>query len=162
MNDFAIRLWDSENQKMIYINDLYFFKEHGIHTIGDDGNNPRFKKRAMLASSYYDKKNNIRLYENDIVEIYYGFEKEYTDIGIVQLTEHKGWATESAQTCAYYKEIYDFLEKWHYVKIGDVYSNPEIIPQYRKTIEEKREASKRAKEMKCLMKLKAKYDGVEV
>jgi hypothetical protein len=156
MKDLAIRVWDSEEKKMIYIDDLYFFKDNSIHTMGENGNNNRFKEPIMLASPYYDKMNNVRLYENDIVECYYC--RDQKGIGIVEMDNYRdrGWIISKSGT---WESMYDFLGKNHYIKIGDIYSNPEIIPNYRKKLKEQAETEKREKELQCLMKLKAKYEN---
>jgi hypothetical protein len=155
MKDFAVRVWDSDEKKMIYITDLYFFKEQGIHTIGKNGNNNRFKDPIMLASPHWDKKNDARLYENDVVECFYCRESE--GYGVVRLDDHHGWVVEKARSCTW-QDMYDFLERHYFVKVGDIYSNPDIIPAYKKQLKEKDEADKREKELRCLEELKAKYE----
>jgi len=151
MKDLAIRMWNSNDKKMVYIDDLYFFEEESIHEFEDGGYFGGYTEPPMIASPYYDV--DIRLYENDIVEVFFCGKSE--GLGVVKLDSTRSWIVEKFGT---WSEMYNFHGRYKYVKIGDIYSNPEIIPNYKKQLKEKAQAEERERELRCLEKLKEKYE----
>jgi len=163
MKDFAVRIWDSKNKKMVVVTDLTLDTFYKLHT----GNN---EDDPMLASPYYDK-NGERLFENDIMV--YHYDNDVVSYDIVQLDEYKGWVAYDVRHNNKWK-LGDFtrpgiFDSWEpirensikYERVGNVYSHPNLISDHIKEYQEKEEAEKREKELQCLMKLKAKYECVE-
>ena len=58
MREIKFRFWDSDFNEMVYIDDFYFFEEHGIHNSNDI--------QLMQFTGLHDK-NGKEIYEGDIL-----------------------------------------------------------------------------------------------
>lgn len=163
MKDFAVRIWDSKNKEMVIVTDLTMNTFYKLHT----GEN---KEDPMLGSPFCDVKGN-RLFENDII-----IERNDDDIryDTIKFDCNKGWVLEDCINSSRWKlrefiiersfwddEKPEFENSIKYERVANIYTHPNLIADSIKEYDEKKEAEKREKELSCLMKLKAKYDGVE-
>lgn len=170
MKDFAVRIWDSKMKEMVIVTDLTLNTFYKLHA----GEN---KEEPMIASPFYDIKGE-RLFEDDIVVWSYYLENNSEELEYekVTLDEYGGWYLygEIGKRWSGNK-MYDCLVRndWrshstlahhnsiNYVKIGHIYSLQDIISKAKAEYKEKEETEKKEKELQCLMKLKAKYEGIE-
>lgn len=153
MKDLSMRIWNSHDKCMEYIDDLYFFEEQGIHKSGDGGHFGEYPDPVMIASPFYDAENN-RLYENDIIIVHWS---NWDAISIIEFDEYRGWAAHEVTEGN--SNGMRRIQNVKYEKIGDTYSNPEIVETAKQEYNEKEELRRRERELKCLEKLKAKYEG---
>lgn len=67
MIDMKLRAWDIKNKEMIYIDDLYWFEEMGIHDFEGLGSYETYD--IMYHFGLWDDAGNA-IYNNDVVEIH--------------------------------------------------------------------------------------------
>lgn len=155
MKDLAMRIWNSNDKCMEYIDDLYFFEEQGIHKSGDGGHFGEYPEPIMIASPFYDNAEN-RLYENDIVIVHWS---NWDAISIIEFDEYRGWIAHEVTEGN--SNGMRRVQNVKYEKVGDIYSTPHIVQDAITEYTKIEESKKREREMQCLAKLKAKYEGVE-
>lgn len=129
MNPFNIRIYDLPHNKMIYIRDLYFFEEEGIHESGGSGHHADYSDIMIGTESFYEED----IVEDDIDGTWRGIVKHgnykiKNEFG--ELEEFNGWYVEGLTEFAY-KEYDDFLSykliKREVRVIGNVFENKELL-----------------------------------
>jgi len=168
MEDFAFRAWDSENEEMIVVSDL---SKESLSKI----KNENIKVPPMIASTFYDFAG-VRLFENDIVTTPTKSEyKGETLYYVIKLDSGYGWqavdeigitwAGNRLQDRFVRNDMYREGSPAHpesvkYLKCGNIYSESSILSEAKKLHEKIKEVMETEKELKCLVKLKAKYEVV--
>ena len=192
MKDFEVRIWDAVNKEMIVITDfslanVYKLKEgmttdepmiaspyydiHGERLFEKDVVIPLIKPKGMEdvpwgqierwpteQEDFADFKDEAKYLEYYVVSW-----KNQWEL-MAQVGSH--WGNRmSDSTCK--GEFMCNVQYAHensikYVKIGTVYTCSDLIENAKKAYESKEKAEKEEKELQCLAKLKAKYEGSEV
>lgn len=131
MQTIELRAWDVKRKEMIYIDDLYFFEEEGIHEIVDGIAKGHHAEYKITQYTGIKDKNDKKIFKGDIV---------------------KAWSTGSCGTfevrwrqggtpCFILYPAFQHGEMWrlHGVKdkdgnyyddvevVGNIYENPELI-----------------------------------
>ncbi|WP_431162817.1 YopX family protein [Bacillus mycoides] len=117
MQVVKFRVWDMKRKEMVYINDLYFFEEEGIHEIIDGiakGHHTAYK--IMQYTSMKDKKGK-RVYEGDIIS--------YRD---------RVYESDEREVICFIDGGFGTKDWWlrdigEYEVVGNVYENPELIEE---------------------------------
>lgn len=109
MRQIKFRTWDDRCNEMIYIDDFYFFEEHGIHSSSDC--------LLMQFTGLLDK-NGKEIYEGDILQdINYPFYKDPVFWATVEDEyDIDGWLCKHFQPFNGVHEV-----------IGNIYENPELL-----------------------------------
>jgi len=124
MRIIKFRAWDLNHKEMVYINDLYWFEEEGVHNFDNCGHNSNYA--FMQFSGLRDKSDNKNeVYEGDIVE-QFGWKGEYYVVEFVDCAFYAVLINNSVPKCIRTKyikldELYDFKV------IGNKYENIELL-----------------------------------
>jgi len=122
------RAWDINHKEMVYINDLYWFEEEGIHNFEGSGHNSKYI--FMEYTGLYNKSDNkTEVYESDIIK-QLGWRGEYYIVEFIDCAFYAVLINNKVPKCLrnrYVKldEMYDFQV------IGNKYDNQELLYQRR-------------------------------
>ena len=124
MRDIKFRIWDTENNEMLKVQELDFEPTFygGRIAIRPDQYNDYFDTEDMILMQYtgLHDKNGKEIYEGDIVKIKYRDE----DIGKV-IYEHNGFSIDVTNMNKNYGRV-SFVNNFMEV-IGNIYDNPELL-----------------------------------
>ena len=147
--EIKFRAWDKNHKEMIYISDLYWFEQEGVHD--GDGNGHYTNYELMPFSGIHDK-NGKEIYEGDIVLTQEMYDKPYAKnrkskkhIGVVEYkiragsgfydSESGNWDKHKEYGAEWIVNVKDY-GKFVYSNwgdffdcevIGNVYENPELL-----------------------------------
>ena len=121
MNMF--RAWSTKTKEMIYIDDLYWFEENGVHDFNGSGH---YDNYIIMKASGLPDENQDEIYEGDIVRFYFsafGDEPGTEMIDEVKFEDgHFVFWCEDVRSYAYACRFNDICKI-----IGNIYENPELL-----------------------------------
>lgn len=122
LDRFLFRAWDESNKNMEYIDDLFWFEEHGVHDGSGNGDNGKY---VLMRCTDLRDKNSKLVYDGDIfqledrlVYVYWldknaQFDSKFIkDYGDIRIENFKGFAPRDFQ---------------YYPVIGNIHENPELL-----------------------------------
>ncbi|MGX0126219.1 YopX family protein [Staphylococcus hominis] len=125
------RAWDKNNKKMLDWKELDLTKELGedeITIFEPTGQfaQPMYFYEAMQSTGLKDK-NGVEIYEGDIVEFKYPYDKRIKTKGVIVRNDNKACFGISMKETTEQYELYRITAENYLTVIGDVYQNPELL-----------------------------------
>ena len=149
MKEIKFRAWDVNHKEMVYIEDLYWFEENGVHDGSGKGHYTNYE--LMQYTGLHDK-NGKEIYEGDIVLTQERYDRPYSEkrkskrhVGTVvyKIGSGKGFYNPESGKWDKYKEyeaewIVEVKDYGKFVHgswgdffdceiIGNIYENPEFL-----------------------------------
>lgn len=125
------RAWDKNNKKMLNWKELDLTKELGedeITIFEPTGQfaQPMYFYETMLSTGLKDK-NGVGIFEGDIVEFKYPYDKRIKTKGVIVRNDNKACFGISMKETTEQYELYRTTAENYLTVIGDVYQNPELL-----------------------------------
>lgn len=125
------RVWDKNNKKMLNWKELDLTKELGedeITIFEPTGQfaHPIFFYDAMQSTGLKDK-NGTEIYEGDIVEFKYPYDKRIKTKGVIVWNDNKACFGISMKETTEQYELYRITAENYLSVIGNVHQNPELL-----------------------------------
>jgi uncharacterized phage protein (TIGR01671 family) len=118
------RAWDIKHEEMMYIDDLYWFEEEGIHEIVNGEAHGHHSKYKIMWYTGLNDKNDKEIYEGDMVEYYdWGYKKGIKLFGNVVFYNAAYWI----ELLKYPTDNELMDEDDEYRVMGNVYENPSLL-----------------------------------
>lgn len=150
--EIKFRAWDKRHKEMIYITDLYWFEEEGVHDGSGDGHCTNYE--LMPFTGIHDK-NGKEIYKDDIVLTQKRYDRPYSKnrkskrhIGIVEYVIRGGggfynsktgkWDRREEYGAEWIVNVEDYGKFVHgswgdfydCEVIGNIYENPTLLTTY--------------------------------
>ena len=127
--ELKFRAWDKRHKDMEYINDLYWFEEHGIHNL--DGNSFCTEYDIMPFSGIHDK-NGKEIYEGDLLNMHYLNESvvkgKVVTVKMGMTYDSDGW--KHGRTYGWVAGNNSLADVAPYAEVlGNIYENPELLEE---------------------------------
>jgi len=131
MREIKLRVWDDIKKRMIDWKDVDLTKEVGddeIFVFEPTGMfaDPVLEPIIMQSTGLKDK-NGIEIYEGDIVEFKYPYDKRIKTKGIIVWNDNKACFGISMKETTEQYELYRITAENYLTVIGDVHQNPELL-----------------------------------
>ena len=133
MKNLKFRAWDKDHKYMEYTD------KNLIVSFGDNGNvdatdlsniystcNSMQNFELMLSTGLKDK-NGVGIFEGDIVEFKYPYDKRIKTKGVIVRNDNKACFGISMKETTEQYELYRITAENYLTVIGDVYQNPELL-----------------------------------
>lgn len=132
MKNFKFRVWDKDHKYMEYTdkNLVVCFSDEGVevtdHTTFSHSCNSMENFELMQSTGLKDK-NGVEIYEGDIVEFKYPYDKRIKTKGVIVRNDNKACFGISMKETTEQYELYRITAENYLTVIGDVYQNPELL-----------------------------------
>ena len=110
MREIKFRAWDINHKEMVYIDDLYWFEEEGIHDFEGYG---LYSNYVFMWSVGLKDRNGKEIYEGDILKYSWGDEES---IDVIEFSP----PIFTYRNCMRWSLNQDEI-------IGNIYENPEML-----------------------------------
>jgi len=120
------RAWDIKHKEMVYINDLYWFEENGVHDFEGSGHYSNYE--FMQFSGLCDNSNNKNeVYEGDIIE-QFGWKGEYYIVEFIDCAFYAILINNNVPKCLRTKYI-KLDEMYDFQVLGNKYENLDFLEE---------------------------------
>lgn len=128
------RAWDKVNEKLKQVYSINFDKNGEIESIKEEYTEPN-EIYAMFDIGYFElmqstglqDKNGVEIYEGDIVEFKYPYDKRIKTKGIIVWNDDKACFGISMKETTEQYELYRITAENYLTVIGNVYQNSELL-----------------------------------
>ena len=124
------RAWDKEENKMINWGDLGFFKnknDEDLRVLDLTYFPPKFKNVKLMQLTNLKDVKGVEIYEGDIVELKYPYDKRIKTKGIIVWNDNKACFGISMKETTERYELYKITAENYLTVIGNVHQNPELL-----------------------------------
>lgn len=143
MKNVEIRVWDESAKQIMYIDDLYYFEEQGIHEIKDGKVECHNTSEIVMFKTPFEDFKGNKVFDGDILKrqvhcIMYGadLDKWVDDIVTVEWREdYGGFYVGERPLFAEInttKDYYTSCACTKYEVVGNIYENQDILDEYNK------------------------------
>ncbi|MCG2227920.1 YopX family protein [Staphylococcus epidermidis] len=130
MENLRFRAWDKEDNKMVRWKDLRLVKNNrdkDLRVVDITYSPIKFKKAKLMQSTGLKDKNGVEIYEGDIVEFKYPYDKRIKTKGTIVWNNNKAcFGINMKETTEQY-ELYRITAENYLTVIGNVHQNPELL-----------------------------------
>lgn len=128
------RAWDKVNKKLKQVYSINFDKNGEIESIKEEYTEPN-EMYAMFDIGYFElmqstglkDKNGVEIYEGDIVEFKYPYDKRIKTKGVIVWNDNKACFGISMKETTEQYELYRITAENYLTVIGNVHQNPELL-----------------------------------
>lgn len=128
------RVWDKEEKKMHKVKTIEFSRRGAriIHLAEVNSNGKGDHKRwyssvELMQSTGLKDKNGVEIYEGDIVEFKYPYDKRIKTKGVIVRDDNKACFGISMEETTEQYELYRITAENYLTVIGNVHQNPELL-----------------------------------
>ena len=133
MKNFKFRAWSKAREKMINDCDLAITSDGSVLAgdldyMGNSSMCPDVTDNVVIMlSTGLEDKNGVEIFEGDIVEFKYPYDKRIKTKGIIVRNDNKACFGVSMKETTEQYELYRITAENYLTVIGDVYQNPELL-----------------------------------
>ena len=133
MNNLKFRAWSKAREEMINDCDLAITSNGSILAgdldyMGNSSMCPDVTDNVVIMlSTGLEDKNGVEIFEGDIVEFKYPYDKRIKTKGIIVRNDNKACFGVSMKETTEQYELYRITAENYLTVIGDVYQNPELL-----------------------------------
>lgn len=122
-----LRAWDKRLRLMLEVGKIDFNNKVLFYSYWLDGSAISFDEVELMRSTGLKDKNGVVIFERDIVEFKYPYDKRIKTKGVIVRNDNKACFGISMKETTEQYELYRITAENYLTVIGDIYENPELL-----------------------------------